>query len=130
MTKTEKLADLAKLVSLKTRKGASVPWEAQDEWQQTATGYRCTLRYMGRSYTFDFWQGSAHTEPPDAAGCLECLLSDASSGAEDFESFCGEFGYDTDSRKAHKTWKACRRVSLRMRKLLGDDYERFLYADR
>ena len=38
-----------------------------------------------------------------------CFVSDALSGTYSFENFCAEFGYDTDSRTAEKTWKACKR---------------------
>jgi len=108
--------------------GASLDWDKQDEWQQNANGYRCTLRYDGRQYTFDFWQGLGISRDPDAEGCLECLLSDAQAGEMDFEQFCAEFGYDTDSRKAEQTWKRCQRVLENMLRLLGDDYEEMLYA--
>ncbi len=61
---------------------------------------------------------------------LDCLLSDSQAGEQDFEEFCAEFGYDTDSRKAERTWKACRAQAPKVKRLLGEDFERFLYADR
>jgi hypothetical protein len=42
------------------------------------------------------------------------LTSDAQSGAESFEDFCSNFGYDTDSRKARKTWKACQKIAFKL----------------
>ena len=33
-----------------------------------------------------------------------------------FEEFCGDFGYDTDSRKAEKTWRAVQAESRKVRK--------------
>jgi len=48
----------------------------------------------------------------------------------DFEEFCSEFGYDTDSRKAENTHKACLKVGENIKRLLGDDYDDFLQADR
>ena len=67
---------------------------------------------------------------PDAEGCLESLLLDAGSAVQSFEEWCGDFGYDTDSRKAESIWKSCRKTCENMQRLLGDDYETFLYADR
>jgi len=124
------LKQLSRKVRIICQDGAKMDWNAQDEWQQKATGWHCTLRFQGRQYSFDFWQGPAITGEPTAEGCLECLLSDAQSGEQDFESFCGEFGYDQDSRKAEKTWQACQKTTAGLKRLLGDDYEAFLYADR
>ena len=41
-----------------------------------------------------------------------------------------EFGYDEDSRKAEKTHKACLKIAANMRRLLGEDFESFLNAER
>lgn len=35
------------------------------------------------------------------------LAMDAQSGQESFSDFCSNFGYEEDSRKAEKTWRAC-----------------------
>lgn len=104
-------------------------YDKQDEWQKKANGYRLKLIYQSRSYTFDFWQGIGIEHKPDVSGVLECLLSD-SSVPEDFEDFCKEFGYDTDSRKAERTHKLCLKAATNMKRLLGDNYETFLCADR
>lgn len=52
------------------------------------------------------------------------------SAWHDFEDFCAEMGYDSDSRSAEAIWKACAKVETSLKRLLGDDYETFLYADR
>lgn len=127
---TTSLKQLARKMRLTSKYGAALDWEKQSDWQQHANGFRCTLHYQGRQYTFDFWQGVAISGEPDAEGCLDCLLSDAQSGEQDFEEFCSEFGYDTDSRSAEATWKACKKTATAMRRLLGADFEAFLYADR
>lgn len=70
--------------------------------------YRCALTGPGGTYTFDFWgsiadcaNGKEIVSEYDVLACLEW------NTPEDFEDFCNEFGYDTDSRNAEKTWKAC-----------------------
>ncbi|HXK70625.1 MAG TPA: hypothetical protein PK455_04905 [Caldisericia bacterium] len=103
-------------------------YDKWEEWQKKANGYRLKLIYQGRSYIFDFWQGTGIIHEPDVSGVLKCLLSD-SSVPEDFEEFCKEFGYSIDSRKAEQTHKACLKVRSNMKKLLGPDFEMFLYAD-
>lgn len=78
-----------------------------------------------------FTQGSAHTEPPTIEEMLDCLVSDALSVDENperppnyafkarpFEDWCGDFGYDPDSRKAEKVYSACVDVAKKLRSLL------------
>lgn len=130
MTAQQTLKQLAKKVQLTSTFGAALDYDKQSDWQRNANGYRCTMKYKGRRYTFDFWQGVAITADPDAEGCLECLLSDAQGGEQSFHDFCGEFGYDEDSRKAEELHKACQATAKAMRRLLGADFETFLYADR
>lgn len=124
-----KLEDLAKKVRIRVEYGCNLPIEKQDEWQQNANSYRCTLFYEKRSFSFDYWQGTGIPEDPTAAGCLESLLSDASC-SEDFGDFCSEFGYDTDSRNAEKIHKGCLKVAKSMKRLLGKDFEKFMESER
>jgi len=44
---------------------------------------------------------------PNMVSFVWCILSDANSGRDDFHDFCGNFGYDEDSRRAEAIWKAC-----------------------
>ena len=125
-----KLKQLAEKCGFDCVFGAKLDWDKQDEWQRQANGYRCTLKYQGRQYGFDFWQGVGISRDPEPEGCLDCLLSDAQGGVTTFDHFCGDFGYDTDSRKAEKIWKQCKKTAQRIRNLMGDDYETFLYAER
>jgi hypothetical protein len=122
--------DCLKRVRLTSTWGASIPWDQQDEWQRNANSYRCTLHYKGRRYSFDYWQGIGISHDPRVDDVLDSLLSDAQGGGQTFEDFCMEFGYDPDSRKAERIWRACQLVAKNMKRLLGKDYESFLYADR
>ena len=86
--------------------------------------FRCTFtstKTRGRM-AVSFSQGSLHTADPTAADVLDCLANEASSAeqAEDFADFCAEFDYDTDSREAERTFRACRSVAKRLRRFLGD----------
>lgn len=66
--------------------------------------FRCRLVNDLGSYNFDFGQSIADgSTPPTAYDILACLQKyDVGS----FQDFFGEFGYDTDSRTAEKTYKA------------------------
>lgn len=68
-----------------------------------------------------FSMGIGHNgAQPDLPGVLSCLASDASSvESDDFEDWCSELGYDTDSRKAERTYKACKAEAVKLEKFLG-----------
>ena len=46
----------------------------------------------------------------DVLNAFYCFVSDAVAGIDTFENFCSDFGYDTDSIKALKTYRACERA--------------------
>ncbi len=53
----------------------------------------------------------------------------AGSEAEAFAEWCDERGYDTDSRKALKTYRACLSQSRRLKKFLGNSaFETLLFG--
>lgn len=97
--------------------------ELPADWQRDAHPYKCRLTFQRRALTVPFFIGSAHTNEPSAADVLYCLASDARSGEESFEDFCSNMGCDIDSRKAEKTWKACRAIAPRLRRFLGDSFD-------
>lgn len=94
-----------------------------------------------RSFSFYFSQGSAHTQDPTLADVLDCLASDA-SGYENakprnhserpdsaaFLNWASDYGYDPDSRKAEKTFRAIKRQSEQLKRTIGQAaYEELLY---
>lgn len=95
-----------------------------------ASHWVVTLKAGRFSMRVPFSQGSAHTVAPTAADVLDCLASDAASveNARDFADWCGDYGYDVDSRKAHKTYTICVRQAAKLRAMLGqDNYETLLF---
>jgi hypothetical protein len=83
------------------------------------------VKPFGRLYVRDT-EGYVCPTAPDLQNVLECLQSDASCGAHMlFEDFAGELGYDTDSRAAEKTWRACQEARGQLQRLLGEDFEAF-----
>ena len=93
----------------------------------TFHGYKGKLgpcQYRKLRMTLYFSKGYGHNgAEPTIDEVLDCLASDALSvdNARDFENFASELGYDSDSRKAEKIWKACNHQAERLRKFLGDD---------
>ncbi len=92
------------------------------DWDATASHWKIQLRYGGKSLTTYFSQGSAHTDAPTVQDVLYSLILDSDSGADTFEDFCANCGYEVDSRKAEKTWKACKSINVRLSALLGNRY--------
>ena len=69
--------------------------------------HKITIRRGRQSISFKFWNSlndSQNGKAPTAYDVLACISSD-SSCPETFEDFCGDYGYDEDSRKAEKTFK-------------------------
>ena len=98
----------AKLVEF--RKG--FPFDKRDESYHGH--FKITLQTGSGSETFDYY-GSAHDREigkkelsdDDLKGALRCIVDDALYGEMDFDEFCGEMGYDEDSRNAEQIHKAC-----------------------
>jgi hypothetical protein len=64
--------------------------------------------------------GSATIEPK-ALDVIHSLVSDSDViDAGGFESWAGDLGYDTDSRKAESIYRACLEHALKLRAAIGD----------
>ena len=99
------------------------PEYARPHWDDKNYHYifPVTLRKKGRQMTLRFGQSlAAGSEEPDAYDVLACITKyDPCT----FEDFCGEFGYDTDSRRAEKCWKAVTREWKAVARVFGDVLE-------
>lgn len=78
--------------------------------------HRITLFRKGKCLSFPFWNSlndaNAGIEP-SAYSVLACIGSDLNC-PNTFEDFCGEYGYDQDSRKAYRDFKRCLSFSERL----------------
>jgi hypothetical protein len=63
---------------------------------------------------------------PKVEEVLNSLLLDSSALDITFEEWCSEYGYDTDSRKAEKTFNLCNELGKKLKRLLGEDYNYFM----
>lgn len=93
-----------------------------DEWSRKATHWKCTLKGFGRRMTVYFSQGAAINGEPVLVDVLNCVASDAAGfeNAPNFEDWCSDYGYDTDSRKAERTYKIIQREAGKLRAFIGD----------
>jgi hypothetical protein len=82
---------------------------------------------------FSFYTGSLlYTDgptPPKTNEVLGAVQSDCSAGGDSFLGFCDSLGYDSDSRKAHSIWKACRRIRKDCARVFREEFESFMSED-
>jgi hypothetical protein len=74
--------------------------------------------------------GLAHTQEPTTEDVLNSLASDAAGieNARSFEAWCNHYGYDTDSRRAEKTFNVCERQAEKLKSFLGEElYKQYLF---
>lgn len=60
---------------------------------------------------------------PEAVDIFGSLLSDADGDLSSFEEWCGNLGYDTDSRKALAAFESCQKTAAALRAMLGDRFD-------
>ena len=73
--------------------------------------------------THDTQNGKKALTDEDHISAFYCFLGDAIAGSQSFEEFCDELGYDEDSWKAEKIWKACQEATQKADNLsIGDLY--------
>jgi hypothetical protein len=93
--------------------------------------WRVTLRAGRSRMTLVFSKGIGHNgEPPTLEEILDCLASDAAGfeNTRNFEDWCSEYGYETDSRRAERVYKAIQNQVARLKNLLGHSaYETLLW---
>lgn len=95
--------------------------------------YKVTLfaRIDGKrkQFTTYFSMGLGLSHEPDAASVLDCIASDSSGiDGQSFEQWADDYGYDTDSRSAERTYNACISQASKLKKFLGESvYETLLY---
>ena len=99
--------------------------DCKDEWKRTATKYNCKITYQNQFCTFNYWMGSAHTKAPNKKDVLYSFIMDDVSYM-DFEEFCSNFGYDTDSIKALKTFEACQKQTDNFYRLFNENEREML----
>lgn len=59
---------------------------------------------------------------PFAGAVLYCLLSDMLCVNDTFEEWCGNLGYDTDSREALQLYLSCQESGTKLRKVFNNDF--------
>ncbi len=68
--------------------------------------YEITISNKKHSFTFTFGQSIIGTEKEETPSIYDVLACLTKYDPGTFEGFCGEFGYDTDGKRAEKTYNA------------------------
>lgn len=87
-----------------------------------ANKYNVRISYQKRSGVFEFTDSVANTNEGkelEKKDVLYCLVMDYTSDTENFEDFCNELGYDTDSIKALNIFNAVKKNSEKMKRIFG-----------
>jgi len=83
--------------------------------------WKVTLKRPGKQMTLFFSMGPALTNEPTAEEVLECLAMDSYTAEDEtFEEWCGNYGYDTDSRKAERCYNATMNQAGKLVRFLGE----------
>lgn len=86
--------------------------------KQSRSVFKCKLTRKGKSYTFEFGQSiQAGNEEPSLYDVLACMTK---NDPGNFDDFCGDYGYDNDSRTAERTYKAVCREFEAVDRLFSD----------
>ena len=103
------------LTATRTDRNPDMSYFDGDHW-------KVTLKRPGHRMTLVFSKGYGHRgEAPTCEEVLDTLRSDLFYMDCSFEDFCSEVGFDPDSRKAERTFKALVRQNTKLHKFLGED---------
>ena len=92
------------------------------EDSRSMDNWKVTLKRGRKQMTLYFSKGYGHNgTEPTTDEVLDCVVSESYAMETDFEDWCSEFGYDADSRKAERTYNACKRNTIKLVRFLGSD---------
>jgi len=69
-------------------------------------------------------------KPPTLYTVFNCLLSDSYGIDSNFEDWCGETGFNSDSRKAFKTYELAQEQTKNLKNFMGKElFNQFLKCE-
>jgi len=102
-------------------KGYKQHWNSSWEAKLHAKAARrtCETGRLCRIGQESYYETTKRQPKPELKNVLYCLVMDSSAIDETFEDWCGNFGYDTDSRKALDTFMLCQNIGIQLRQIVG-----------
>lgn len=97
-----------------------------EKWGGRFTEWKIELAYNGKQLECSYYTGISITEEPDVRSTLEALFADAATieVADNFEDWCEDLGYDSDSITALNTYNDCVKYFVTLHELLGESYSK------
>ena len=95
-----------------------------DKNNQNYNNHVVKVIHNKKSFSFEFWGSMMNPEisnDQENVFAFYCALSDGISSRDSFENFCGEFGYDEDSRTAERIYKACEKTLKKVERVFSCD---------
>lgn len=104
------------------------PDAANGQWGDMVRHFSCKLSYNKKSMTIYFSQGVAHTKPPTILDVLSCVHMDMTSLENIFlfDAWAEDFGFDSDSRTAERTYNEIAKQRKGLVRVFGDIYQEFI----
>jgi hypothetical protein len=105
------------------------PNTINDKYDGQHNQFLITVKHNGivRRFSFygstaDYNAGIKELTEADTQDAFKCFIDDSLYGLDTFEDFCGNCGYDTDSRTAERIYKLCQKSLAKAHDLgLSDD---------
>lgn len=91
----------------------------KDNWAKQ--GWRITLKYSGRTMSFNFYGGGAVKTPSAVDGVWCMAIESAGVVSNTFEEWAKEFDYSTDSRSALNTYRTIKRNAAKFTDLITNE---------
>ena len=119
--KTKISTESAGLIEIKSEFIGLKKWDVGDnKYPANYNQHKVTVKRGKKWMTFDFWMSIANpriSKGEDNVYALYCALQDAFYATDSFERFCLELGYDQDSRRAEKVYKACEKALTKVERV-------------
>lgn len=97
----------------------------EQDWHRDMNSWTVQMRYQGRRFTFPFYTGLALGEP-NTFDAAYCIIMDARLADQEFEDWCWELGYDSDSRRAEQIYRECVNTWHKLQRLFKRDFDEIL----
>ena len=91
-----------------------------DKWKVTIS-YKDSREILSFDYSTGFGHRDINNQvvKPNVVDVINCLIDDLSYSYFSFKEFCLQLGYNNDSIRALKTYKACKKNGNKLIRLLG-----------
>jgi hypothetical protein len=112
-------------IVMKSRRIEVNPYRSQDEDDKDKgqSHWECILTRQEngiiKKFVTYYSMGSAYTRPPTVEEVLDSLSMESQACESNFDDWCSDLGYSSDSLKALRTYAICQEIGGRFKRFLG-----------